>query len=57
MFKAKTFWQMPPIWVTVTITVIIALAIFIPYHRRLQKLAAPVQQAIQMFHQDQGKTQ
>ena len=55
--KPKMHLQLPPIWLTIAITAIIALAIFMPYHRRLQKLAAPVAQAIQMFHQNNGGTQ
>lgn len=55
--KAKMHLPLPPIWLTVTITAVIAFTIFMTYHRHLQKLAAPVQQAIQMFHQNQGGAQ
>jgi type VI secretion system protein ImpK len=44
--KPITKWYWPPIWLTLLITALILLFIFIPYHQKLNQLTTPAAQMI-----------
>lgn len=44
--KSKYFWRLPPLWLSLLLTMIIATSIYVPYHRHLQRLSQPIDQML-----------
>ncbi len=42
-------WRLPPVWLSLVIAGLIAIAIFVPYYHRLEKLSQPLQQTLELF--------
>lgn len=44
--KKALSWHLPPVWVTGSLGAVLLFAIYWPYHKHLQELAAPVDEAL-----------
>jgi len=54
--KKELNWRLPPIWVTSCITGVLLLGIYIPYHRHLETIAAPVDSALATLQHEAADT-
>ncbi len=43
-------WRVPPVWLTVTLSALLLLAIYWPYHQQLESLADPVDQTLKTLN-------
>lgn len=52
--RSQKIWRLPPIWLTILFSIIILVGIFLIYQHHLEKIAQPIQAAIQILRPPHG---